>query len=54
MVFQCPRLEAVKALGSLVCFPNHYHDLPLLYTDMDRSTIKPDVLKVGVSPNSAN
>lgn len=28
--FQAPRVEAQTILGSLVCFPNVYHQIPLL------------------------
>lgn len=43
---QTPRLEAITILGSLVCYPNHYKDTPVLHVDMEKSTIKTDVFKV--------
>ncbi|KAL5008782.1 hypothetical protein ScPMuIL_014363 [Solemya velum] len=30
---ETPRVEAVRLLGALVCFPNHMKDLPVLETD---------------------
>ena len=28
--FQAPRVEAMSILGSLLCFPNHLQELPVL------------------------
>ncbi|XP_052275567.1 ral GTPase-activating protein subunit alpha-2-like isoform X4 [Dreissena polymorpha] len=43
-VKESPRLEAVSILGSLVCFANHYKDIPALHADMERSTVKADLV----------
>ncbi|XP_052770134.1 ral GTPase-activating protein subunit alpha-2-like isoform X3 [Mya arenaria] len=40
-----PRLEAISILGCLVCFPNHYKDIPLMHNDLERVTVKSDVIK---------
>ena len=32
--FQAPRVEAQVLLGSLVCFPNLYHELPALHPNI--------------------
>ncbi|XP_053376419.1 ral GTPase-activating protein subunit alpha-2-like isoform X3 [Mercenaria mercenaria] len=42
---ETPRVESLTILGSLVCFPNHYKDTPVLHVDMERSNIKTDVFK---------
>ncbi|WAR18389.1 RGPA1-like protein [Mya arenaria] len=42
---ETPRLEAISILGCLVCFPNHYKDIPLMHNDLERVTVKSDVIK---------
>lgn len=49
--FQAPRVEAQTILGSLVCFPNVYHQIPLLQhmPSSDDVVVCSEDIKVGNS-----
>lgn len=47
--FQAPRVEAQVLLGSLVCFPNLYHELPALHPNIpDIAVSQFTDVKVGI------
>ena len=46
-VMQAPRSEAMSLLGSLLCFPHHFEDIPVLQpNERDLVVIKSSEVKV--------